>query len=84
MYTQIVPATDWFFVHSHVLANSPPTVWHLAAWGLTAEGQAVGLVGAEQGKDGVAPKLVSVPPVPGAYLHRDQLTEVEREQLRKR
>ncbi len=87
MYTKIVPATDWFFVHPDVLAKNPPTVWHLAAWGLTSEGEVVGLVGAfgaEQGRDGVAPKLVSVPPVPGVYLHRDQLTEVEREQLRKR
>lgn len=86
-YIQIIPAVDWHFVHSGVRAGDPPTVWHIAAWGLTPEGEAVGLVGAfgkDQGKAGVAPKLVSVPPVAGAYLHRDQLNDIEREQLIKR
>ncbi len=86
-YTQILPAPDWFFVHGGPRASDPPTVWHVAAWGLTPEGEAVGLVGAfgqDQGNAGMAPKLVSVPPVPGSYLHRDQLNETERQQLVKR
>lgn len=87
MYNQIISADGWYFVHPNVNETAPPTVWHLAAWGLTAEGEVVGLIGAfgaDQGSKGVAPKLVSVPPVAGAYLHRDQLSDVEKAQLEKR
>ncbi|HVI88136.1 MAG TPA: hypothetical protein VM659_07535 [Dongiaceae bacterium] len=86
MHTQIIPAHDWFFVHSDVREGNPPAVWHLAAWGLRENGQVEGLVGAG-GRDagaGVTAKLTPIPPVPGQYLHRDQLNEAERAQLGKR
>ncbi|SDC19806.1 hypothetical protein SAMN05216345_101890 [Cupriavidus sp. YR651] len=80
MYTQIIPATDWFFVHPDVKESAPPTVWHLAAWGLTPEGKVVGLVGGS-----VEGCLVGVPrAAKGVYLHRDQLSEAERQLMVKR
>lgn len=86
MYTQIIPASEWFFVHNSVREADPPTVWQLAAWGLKENGQVEGLIGAFGGEadNGVTAKLHSVPPVPGQYLHREQLSEVERAQLLKR
>jgi hypothetical protein len=63
---QIMPATDWYFKHDS-------TVWHLAAFSLTDDGETIGLVGA--GSDG---KLKPVPvKTNGVYLHRRQLTEEE-------
>ncbi|WP_321948291.1 hypothetical protein [Paraburkholderia sp. J10-1] len=87
MYKTITPATNWFFVHKGVPASAPPVVWHLAAWGQKENGEVIGLIGAfgpDQVKDGKTPHLVSVPPVPGAYLHRDQLSSDEVSQLNKR
>lgn len=86
-YTQVCTAQDWFFVHKTGREADPPIVWHIAAWALTDAGEVVGLVGAfgeEQGREGVSPKLTIVPPVPGAYLHRDQLSEIELQKARKR
>ena len=51
------------------------------------DGEVIGLVGAfgpQHAEAGKTPHLVSVPPVPGAYLHRSQLTDVEIEQSTKR
>lgn len=66
MYTQIMPAVDWYFKHDS-------TVWNVAAFALTDKGEVIGLVGA--GNDG------TLKPVPvrtqGVYLHRRQLTEEE-------
>lgn len=63
---QIMPAVDWYFKHD-------ATVWNVAAFGLTDEGEPMGLVGA--GNDG------TLKPVPtrtdGVYLHRRQLTDDE-------
>lgn len=63
---QIMPAEDWYFKHD-------ATVWNVAAFGLTDEGETIGLIGA--GNDG------TLKPVPartnGVYLHRRQLTEDE-------
>lgn len=65
-FTQIMPATDWYFAHDD-------TVWCVAAFALTRDGDVIGLVGA--GEDG---KLVSVPTrVGGRYLERRQLTDAE-------
>ena len=87
MYKSITPATDWYFVHDGVNENEPPTVWNLAAWGLSDDGQVIGLVGAfgrQQAEERKTPHLVSVPPVPGAYLHRDHLPDIELVHAKKR
>jgi len=81
----VIPATDWFFVHrndENGLAR--PTVWHLAAWGVTETGDVVGLVAPSGKNSNGVPSLATVPPVEGQYLHRDQLTDIEREQALKR
>jgi len=63
---QIMPAVDWYFKHDE-------TVWNLAAFALTEEGETIGLVGA--GNDGT---LKTVPTATrGVYLQRRQLTERE-------
>lgn len=63
---QIMPAEDWYFKHDS-------TVWNVAAFGLTDEGETIGLIGA--GKDGT---LKTVPiRTNGSYLHRRQLTDDE-------
>ncbi|MBB3122480.1 methionyl-tRNA formyltransferase [Pseudoduganella violacea] len=63
---QIMPAEDWYFKHE-------TTVWNVAAFGLTDEGETIGLIGA--GSDGT---LKTVPTrTGGVYLHRRQLTEDE-------
>ncbi len=87
MYKSIIPASDWYFAHKQVRDTDPPIVWNLAAWGMKEDGEIIGLVGAfgaEQSKAGKIPHLVSVPPVPGAYLHLSQLTEIELQQAKKR
>jgi hypothetical protein len=65
-YKQLIPAIDWYFKYEDV-------VWNVAAFALTEDGRAIGLVGA--GKDGY------LKPVPtqheGIYLHRQQLSDNE-------
>jgi len=81
----IIPATDWFFVHrDDEDALARPTVWHLAAWGVNDTGDIVGLVSPAGKSSNGVPSLAIVPPVEGKYLHRDQLTDIEREQALKR
>lgn len=75
-YTSIASATDWYFIHKDT--HDKPVVYQVAAWGLTKEGKVIGLVSAFPSREGEgAPQLNSVPPVPGRYLHRDQLTQEE-------
>lgn len=78
-YMQITPATNWYFRHE----NSPHdershTVYQIASWALTEEGEVVGLVAVRDPKTNRA-KLVTPPPLAGDYLHRDQLSEAELE-----
>jgi len=79
--TSIIPATDWFYVHQAIstLADSPPVVYHVAAFGLDEDGQVVGLIPVTPGQK-QPPRLVTPPPgVDGRYAHRDELTAQERE-----
>ena len=73
-YKQIIPATDWYFRHDNVSGVAgKSTVYQLAAWALKENGEVVGLVTVRD--DNGRPKLVTPPPVPGDYLHKEQLTE---------
>lgn len=83
----IMPADGWYFVIANSANKFEPVVWNLAAWGLTMNGEVIGLVGAlgsQQGEKRASPRLVGVPPVPGEYLHKSQLTEIELAQSLKR
>lgn len=72
-YKQIMPSTDWYFRHDNVEGcSTKSTVYQLAAWALTNEGDIVGLVTVRDIETG-RPKLVTPPPVAGDYLHREQL-----------
>lgn len=86
MYKQIIPATDWFHVEYKKTQNNL-CMYRIVAWGLTEEGQVIGLisVNGSQQNDGLNNKmarLVTVPPTGGGmYKHRDELSELEREAL---
>ncbi len=76
-YKQIIPATDWYFRHDNVSGVAgKSTVYQLAAWALKENGEVVGLVTVRD--DNGRPKLVTPPPVPGDYLHKEQLTDDEK------
>ena len=81
MFKVIVPATDWYFVHESTMPGEPRNVWPLAVWALKESGEVIGLVGAfghhQATQTNSAPTLASIPPVPGEYVHWNQLTEAE-------
>ena len=80
-YQNICPANDWFFC-----AKTPPEetlmVSHVAVWATTEEGKVIGLVGFAL--DDSNHYLLSAPPMPGFYLHRDQLTDEQLEASKQR
>lgn len=79
VYTQISPATDWFFRHDNPSPNGPPIVYPIAAWAVIEGKRIVGLIAADLPLDqGATQALHQVPPVPGVYLHASQLNEQER------
>ena len=83
-YKQIIPATDWYFMHDNVPGeHGESTVYQLAAWALKENGDIVGLVTVRDIDTG-HPKLVTPPPVPGDYLHKEQLTDDEKTWAKKR
>lgn len=76
-YAQISPATDWYFKHDNSQNDKrPSTVYQIAAWAITEDGEVVGLVPVRDPETKRA-KLVTPPPLPGDYLHKEQLTEDE-------
>ncbi|WP_039061721.1 MULTISPECIES: hypothetical protein [Enterobacteriaceae] len=82
-YKQIIPATDWYFRHDNVSGVAgKSTVYQLAAWALKENGEVVGLVTVRD--DNGHPKLVTPPPVPSDYLHKEQLTDDEKEWAKRR
>lgn len=82
-YKQIIPATDWYFRHDNVSGVAgKSTVYQLAAWALKENGEVVGLVTVRD--DNGRPKLVTPPPVSGDYLHKEQLTDDEKEWAKRR
>lgn len=81
-YTQIIPATNWYFRHENSPHDKRPcTVYQIASWALTEEGEVVGLVAVKDPETKRA-KLVTPPPVAGDYLHREQLSDAELEYAR--
>ncbi|EBD0388393.1 methionyl-tRNA formyltransferase [Salmonella enterica] len=82
-YKQIIPATDWYFRHDNVSGVAgKSTLYQLAAWALKENGEVVGLVTVRD--DNGRPKLVTPPTVPGDYLHKEQLTDDEKEWAKRR
>jgi hypothetical protein len=82
MYSQIVPTSDWYFVHENVDAKSKPyTVYPVAVWALSEGSDVIGLIhaGGLPVENGQTPKLITPPPIQGNYLHLSELTS---EQLR--
>lgn len=74
----LFPCNDWFYVYGPA---TKPDVKRVAAWGQLDDGRLMGLL---PGSAGERP-LLEIPPifVKGAYKHRDDLSDAEREQLRR-
>jgi hypothetical protein len=85
MFQSIIPAVDWFFSHDGVDPADPPVVHRLAAWGMTEDGDVIGLISAFSKEPGSnlprAARLNAVPPVPGWYKHASDLTQAELEAI---
>lgn len=80
---QIIPASDWFFIHE---GQTKPVVHIVAVWALKEDGTTVGLIGGvPTGPGSISPspvsRLVGVPPVIGTYKHLLDLTQEERAAL---
>ncbi|WP_193067744.1 methionyl-tRNA formyltransferase [Halomonas sp. 3D7M] len=79
-FKSISPASDWFFRHDAPQgSSSDPILYHVAVWAVTENDEVIGLIAAFN--NGV---LHTPPPVPGCYLHRDQLNENEKRLISKR
>jgi len=93
-YSSIVPAQDWFFHHENINSDKPPILYQVAVWASyettdengNEQAYVTGLIAADFGPshEEANRRLHTPPPVNGRYLHRDQLTEVELAQIRKR
>lgn len=82
-FTSITPAHDWFYRHDAPPGGTDkPALYHVAVWAITEEGKVIGLVSAGVNTDGQG--LHTPPPVPGCYLHRDQIIEEEKPLINKR
>ena len=68
----ICACNDWFFVHEG--SQGQLIVLRIAAWGINEQGDVLGLVSHQELGD-TPLKIVPVPPLPGAYKHKDELTE---------
>lgn len=85
VYTQISPATDWFFRHDNHDPKGPPIVYRVVAWAVIEGEHIVGLVAADLPlEQGATQILHQVPPVPGVYLHVSQLTNQEQASAKSR
>ncbi|QEL55467.1 methionyl-tRNA formyltransferase [Chromobacterium paludis] len=81
MYQTVTPAQDWFFVFK---SEGRPIVHHIAAWEQSDDGKLVGLIGGTKRNPYETSHLVTIPPVDGVYLHREQLSEEELEAAKRR
>lgn len=82
-YTQIIPATDWFFVHKS--EQQRPFVTRLAMRGIDTDGWVTGLMAVSSPLNGPSARtnarLMAPPPITGEYKHKDDLTRAERDAL---
>lgn len=71
----VCPCDGWYYVGPHV--DGKPIVFKIAAWGLTEDGVAHGLI-AVQITEQVPARLVLPPPVGGTYKADEALSDIER------
>ncbi len=76
-FSSIIPAEDWFFVFKDNQGN--PVVNRIAVWAMNENSEVIGLIGGidVRGSENKTQRLVSVPPVSGLYLHKDELSSDE-------
>jgi len=82
MIKSIAPSSGWYYVAKGV--QNEEIVFHVASWALTENNEVVGMIAAANAttKDDMA-RLVMPPPIKGTYLHEDQLSEKQREVVRR-
>lgn len=73
--TSIAPCEGWYYVGP--IVEGKPIVFHVAAWALTDEGFAHGLI-AVQITENVPARLALPPAIGGTYKMEAQLTDAER------
>jgi hypothetical protein len=88
-YISIASAHDWYYVIPRTATVKDLTVWPLAVWALNADGgEIIGLVSnplSDEDQKAMGQrvqKLLTIPPLPGVYKHRAELTLEEQEALR--
>lgn len=75
---QVTPCEHWFYAHFDD-DEGDWTVTPLAAWGLTDEGEVLGLLPVTSGADTDTnfPKLVPAPNVGGRIIHGSKMTPMQ-------
>lgn len=81
-YTNICPANDWFFRHAAPNEHNSAVIYQVAVWATKEDGHVIGLIAPCVNDD--KHSLMAPPPVPGFYLHRDQLDDDELKLIKKR
>ncbi|WP_301255418.1 hypothetical protein [Eleftheria terrae] len=80
-FSSLSPCSDWFYAAKGT--RDECIVFRIAAWALTEEGEAVGLVSASSATTSANVScLVAPPPIGGRYLHVSQLDEEQRNAAR--
>jgi len=78
------PAGDWFYVTKPTKPQNETTVWPIAVWATSDDGEVFGMVSIPKitlNGQPTKPTLVSVPPVDGVYKHIRELSAAEQQSL---
>ena len=87
-YDQIIPANEWYFRHDSPNMDGKPILYQVAVWALktdeTGKSSVIGLIAPIFNREDAGRVLHEPPPILGYYIHREQLSEEELQQTRKR
>jgi hypothetical protein len=73
------PANGWFFVHKRDEHDKYPVIFHrVVLWATYDSGYTIGLISIFTTLNETRNSLTSPPPLPGGYLHWDDMSEDDR------
>jgi hypothetical protein len=72
----LTSCNDWFFVHEG--SQGQLIMYRIAAWGVNDSGEVYGLISQPEPREHPL-RLVPAPALPGAYKHKEELTEEQLE-----
>ena len=75
-YSSVSSCSDWFYVGRGVQKEA--IVFPVAAWGITEDGDVIGLISVPATDLQSPPHLLTPPPIGGCYKPREHLSEDER------